>query len=205
MSTLWLLPRPLILASKSQARRALLAAAGISFEAIDAQVEERGIKQKLRAQGAEGAVIAGALAREKSLAVSGQHPERLVVGADQTLSIDGRLLTKPVDLETARSQLLSLAGKRHTLYAALCLSRDGAVLAEACAEAHLTCRPYSAGFVDCYLGLAGEAVLQSVGGYAVEGLGIHLFERIEGDQSTILGMPMVPLLALLREQGAVER
>jgi len=204
MPNLWLLPRPLILASKSQARRALLAAAGIPFEGIDAQIDERLIEMPLRANGAGGAAIAAALAREKAMTVSTDQPERLVLGADQTLSIEGRLLTKPLDLAVARQQILSMAQKTHTLHAALCLARDGVVVAEACAEAHLTCRPYTEEFVDCYLNFAGDSVLQSVGGYAVEGLGIHLFERIEGEQSTILGLPMLHLLKLLREIGALD-
>ncbi len=205
MPPLWHLPRPLVLASKSQARRALLAAAGIPFEAIDAGVDERVVEQPLRRAGANGAVVAAALARAKALAVSAAQGGRLVLGADQTLSIEDRQLTKPADLASAKRQLLSLAGRTHTLHAALCLARDGDVVADASAHAYVTCREFTADFVDCYLDLAGEGVLQSVGGYAVEGLGIHLFERIEGEHSTVLGLPMLPLLALLRDHGAVER
>lgn len=205
MPNIWLLPRPLVLASKSQARRALLAAAGIPFEGVDAEVDETAVGTGLLASGAGGAELAGGLAREKALRVSGEQPDRLVLGADQTLSLGGALLDKPADLATAKRQILSMAGARHTLHAALCLARDGAVVAEACAEAHLTCRDFSASFVDCYLHLAGDSVLQSVGGYAVEGLGIHLFERIEGEQSTILGLPMLDLLRLLRDLGVLER
>jgi septum formation protein len=204
MPNLWLLPRPLILASKSQARRALLAAAGIPFEGIDADIDERLVEGPARAAGAGGEAIAALLAREKAMEVSAGHPDRLVLGADQTLSIEGRFLTKPVDLVAAKAQLLGMAGRMHVLHAALCLVRDGAVVASACAEARMTCRAYSEAFVDCYLDFVGEDVLRSVGGYAVEGLGIHLFESIIGEQSTILGLPMLPLLALLRDEGAVE-
>ena len=203
MSTLWLLPRPLILASKSQARRSLLAAAGLPFEAIDAQVDERAIEGQLSI--ADGAGIAATLAREKALTVSAGQTERLVLGADQTLSIEGLLLTKPADRAVAKQQLMSMAGRTHTLHAAMCLARDGVVIAEACDEAHLTCRSYTDAFVDCYLDLTGDDVLQSVGGYAVEGLGIHLFDRIDGEQSTILGLPMLQLLDLLRDHGALAR
>lgn len=203
MSHLWLLPRPLILASKSQARRALLAASGIPFEAIDSAVDEREIDAPLRKGGETGSAIAQALACEKALAVSRSSGNRLVLGADQTLSLDNSILAKPADRETAKRQILAMSCKTHTLHAALCLARDGTVVARACAEAHLTCRAFSSDFVDCYLDLAGDSVLQSVGGYAVEGLGIHLFERIEGEQSTILGLPMLPLLALLRSNGAL--
>ena len=205
MPNLWLLPRPLILASKSGARRALLAAAGIPFEGVDSQIDERAIEQPLLARGEGGAVVAVALAREKALRVSEDQRDRLVLGADQTLSLQGGLLSKPEDRASAKRQILSMAGRRHTLHAALCLARDGVVVAQACAEAHLTCRAFTDSFVDCYLDLAGDSVLQSVRGYAVEGLGIHLFERIEGEQSIILGLPMLDLLKLLRDFGALER
>ena len=204
MLNLWLLPRPLILASKSQARRSLLAAAGIPFEAIDADIDERVIEQPLRTRGCDAATIALALAREKALAVSTGHPGRLVLGADQTLALAGRTLNKPADRDAARQQLAAIAGTTHTLHAALCIARDNAVVAEACAEARLTCRTFSPAFIDCYLDLAGDGVLQSVGGYAIEGLGIHLFEKIDGEHSTILGLSMLHLLDILRDIGAVE-
>jgi septum formation protein len=203
MSDLWLLPRPLLLASKSQARRALLAAAGIPFEGIDAAIDERAVDGPARTAGALGDAIAGLLAEAKARAVSAHQPGRLVLGADQTLTIEGSFLSKPPTLQAAKEQLLAMSGKKHTLHAALCLVRDETVVAAACAAAHLTCRHFTSVFVDAYLGLAGESVLQSVGGYAVEGLGIHLFERIEGEQSTILGLPMLPLLDLLRTHGAL--
>ena len=203
MPNLWLLPRPLILASKSQARRSLLAASGLPFEAIDSGLDERSVQAELSPDG-DGARVAATLAREKARMVSTEHPGRLVLGADQTLSLAGSLVTKPEDRAMARRQIVAMAGRTHTLHAALCLLRDGAVVAEACAEAHLTCRAFSETFVDCYLDLAGSSVLASVGGYAVEGLGIHLFEAIEGEQSTILGLPMLQLLRMLRGIGAVE-
>ena len=203
MPNLWLLPRPLVLASKSQARRALLAASGIPFEAIDAGIDERSVQTTLGPE-AKGSTVAASLAREKARAISAEHPGRLVLGADQTLSLENGLVSKPEDRAMARRQILAMSGRTHTLHAALCLMRDGAIVAEACAEAHLTCRAFSEAFVDCYLDLAGDSVLTSVGGYAVEGLGIHLFEAIKGEQSTILGLPMLPLLGMLRENGAVE-
>ena len=203
MSDLWLLPRPLILASKSQARRALLAAAGIPFEGIDAAIDERVVEAPARSAGSDGNAIAALLAEAKARAVAATQLGRLVLGADQTLSIEGRFLTKPPSLEAAKAQLLDMSGRTHTLHAALCLVRDDVVVASACAAAHLTCRHYSEAFIDAYLGLAGESVLQSVGGYAVEGLGIHLFESVEGEQTTILGLPMLPLLDLLRAHGAL--
>ncbi len=203
MPNLWLLPRPLVLASKSQARRSLLAAAGIPFEAIDAGIDERGIQATLPPS-STAAAVAAILAGEKARGVSSDQPGRLVLGADQTLAIAEELVTKPADRAMAKRQIIAMSGRTHVLHAALCLMRDGAVVAETCAEAHLTCRPFSEAFVDCYLDLAGDGVLASVGGYAVEGLGIHLFEAIEGEQSTILGLPMLNLLRLLRDIGAVE-
>ena len=203
MHDLWLLPRPLILASKSQARRALLAAAGIPFEGIDAAIDERLVEAPAREAGRDGNAIAALLAEAKAISVSALEPERLVLGADQTLSIEGRFLTKPPDLAAAKAQLLAMSGRTHTLHAALTLVRDGTVIASTNAEAHMMCRSFSEAFVDGYLALTGDSVLQSVGGYAVEGLGIHLFERIEGEQSTILGLPMLPLLGLLRDHGAL--
>ncbi len=204
MPNLWLLPRPLVLASKSAARRALLAAAGLPFEAIDAGLDERAVEAPARAAGRDGAAIAALLARAKALAVSAGLPDRLVVGADQTLSLGDAILSKPADRAAARAQLAAMAGRTHRLHAALCLVRDGAVVAEAHAEARLTCRPFTDAFLDDYLELAGDAVLASVGAYAVEGLGIHLFEAIAGEHSTILGLPMPELLALLRGQGALK-
>lgn len=203
MPNLWLLPRPLVLASKSQARRVLLAASGIPFEAIDSGIDERGIQAAL-GLGADGGLVAATLAREKARAISSEHPGRLVLGADQTLSLDGGLVSKPEDRAAARRQIVAMSGHTHTLHAAVCLTRDGIVVAEDCAEAHLTCRAFSEAFVDCYLDLCGDSVLASVGGYAIEGLGIHLFEAIEGEQSTILGLPMLALLRMLRGIGAVE-
>lgn len=203
MPNLWLLPRPLVLASKSQARRALLAASGIPFEAIDAGVDERRLQTDLGAE-ADGGTVATSLAREKARIASSDYPGRLVLGADQTLSLEGRLISKPEDRASARRQIAALSGRTHTLHAAVCLMRDAEVVAETCAEAHLTCRPFAEAFVDCYLDLVGDSVLSSVGGYAVEGLGIHLFDAIEGEQSAILGLPMLPLLRMLRGVGAVE-
>ena len=203
MTSIWLAPRPLLLASKSQARRSLLAAAGIPFEAMAAAIDERVAEAPLRAAEAGGDVIARHLAREKALAVSRDLPDRLVLGADQTLSLEGVILNKPRDRAAAKAQLMAMSGRTHTLHAALCLAQDGKVVARGDEYAHLTFRPLTSDFIECYLDLAGESVLQSVGAYALEGLGIHLFESIEGAHSTILGLPMLPLLRLLREIGCV--
>lgn len=203
MTSVWLASRPLLLASKSQARRSLLAAAGIPFEAMGAPIDERLVEAPLREAGAGGGAIARHLAREKAVVLSREFPDRLVLGADQTLSLGDLILNKPQDREAARQQLAAMSGRTHTLHAALCLASNGAIVAQGSEEARLTFRVLSPGFLDCYLDLAGESVMQSVGAYALEGLGIHLFESIEGEQTTILGLPMLVLLRLLRETGCV--
>jgi len=203
MTALWRGSAPLLLASKSSARRALLAAAGIPFESIAASIDERAVEAPLLAAGAGGAEIALHLARAKALAASAKAPDRLVLGADQTLGFEGRVFAKPADRSAAAAQLETLSGRAHALYSAICLVRGGKVLFEAAPMARLVMRPLSKAFIDAYLAMAGEAVLASVGAYQIEGLGIHLFERIEGDHSTILGLPFLPLLSYLREEGSL--
>jgi septum formation protein len=201
MTSLWRGAEPLLLASKSAARRSLLAAAGIPCESRDARIDERAIETPLRDEGAGGAAIARALARKKALAVAAAAPGRLTLGADQTLAFRGRLFAKPADRAGAAAQLAALAGGTHELYSALCLARDDKVLFEAEPAARLTVRPLSPGFIEAYLDAAGDAVQGCVGAYQVEALGIHLFERIEGEHSVILGLPLLPLLAYLRAEG----
>lgn len=203
MTGLWRGAAPLVLASKSAARRALLAAAAIPFESRDAMVDERAVEAPLLEMGAGGATIARELARKKALAVSAREPERMVLGADQTLALGDRLFAKPANREAARAQLRALQGATHELHAAICVARGGDVVFEAAPVARLTVRPLSASFIEAYLDAAGDEVLGSVGVYQLEGLGIHLFERIEGDHSTILGLPLPPLLAYLRAQGSL--
>jgi septum formation protein len=198
---LWRGKAPLLLASKSEARRALLAAAGIPFETVVAEIDERALEVPLRKEGA--AAIAAHLARAKALAVSGRKPDRLVVGADQTLALDGEIFAKPRGHSEAKAQLARLSGRSHTLYSALCVARADRVLFEAVASATLTCRALGADLIDRYLAAAGESALASVGAYQIEGLGIHLFERIDGDHATILGLPLLPLLAFLRQEGSL--
>jgi septum formation protein len=203
MNELWRAKAPLVLASKSAARRALLEAAGLPFEVSAADIDERAAEMPLRAKAAAPEAVAAHLARAKALAVSGQKPQRLVVGADQVLALEGEIFSKPQTLAAAKAQLQKFSGKTHALHSALCVARDGNVLFETVATARLTCRDLSAGFIDCYLAAAGDAVLASVGAYQLEGLGIHLFETIDGDQATILGLPMLALLAFLREEGSL--
>jgi septum formation protein len=197
--TIWRGKHPLILASQSRARQALLANAGIAFEAIPADIDERGLQSDsgLSAPGE----IASLLAREKALWVSSHHPDRIVVGADQTLALGKRLFSKPAGRAQAAEQLQSLAGNSHELHSAVAVARDGRIVFETVAIARMTMRSLREAEIDAYLDEAGEAVTTSVGAYQLEGLGIHLFERIEGDHFTILGLPLLPLLAFLRGEG----
>jgi septum formation protein len=196
--TLWRGPNPLILASQSHARKMLLANAGLEFVALPADIDERQIqdRSKLPAPGE----IAGLLAREKALWVSTRKPKHHVIGADQTLALGDRLFNKPADRALALAQLKALAGRTHELHSAVAVAQDGEILFEHVAIARLTMRQMSDADIAVYLHEAGEAVIQSVGAYQLEGLGIHLFERIEGDHFTILGLPLLPLLDFLRSQ-----
>ncbi len=203
MSALWRGAAPLLLASKSATRRGLLTAAAIPFENRDAAVDERAIEAPLREAGAGGAAIALHLARKKALAVSAGAPGRLVLGADQILSCGERLFSKPANRAAAGAQLAALSGKTHELHSALCVAREDKILFEAAPVSRLTMRPLSPAFIKTYLDAAGDAVLGSVGAYQLEGLGVHLFERIEGDHSVILGLPLLPLLAFLRAEGSL--
>ncbi|WP_428032171.1 Maf family protein [Ancylobacter sp.] len=198
---LWRGAAPLVLASKSQARRALLEAAQLPFEAAGVAVDERAIEAQAVREGAAPPLVALILARAKALVGSAASPGRLVIGADQTLALGSEAFHKPVDRAGAKAQIAALACRTHALHSALAVARDGEVLFETVETAHLTMRPLDETALDAYLAVAGEAVLSSVGGYQLEGLGIHLFERVEGDHSVILGLPLLPLLAFLRRRG----
>ncbi len=196
--TLWRGKGSLILASQSRARQMLLANAGLDFEAIPAEIDERGIQESsgLTSPGD----VAALLAREKARAVSGRRPGQFVVGADQTLALGTRLFSKPAGRVQAAEQLRALAGNRHELHSAVAVARDGNILFETVSVAGMTMRPLTGAEIEAYLNAAGEAVTSSVGAYQLEGLGVHLFERIEGDHFTILGLPLLPLLAFLRSE-----
>jgi septum formation protein len=198
---LWVAQEPLVLASKSASRRAVLAGAAIPVEVLPADIDERAIEAQAGPKPPGG--IALLLARAKARAVTVQRAGRLVLGADQTLALGDRLFTKPADLAAARNQLESLRGRTHELHSAVVLARDGAVLFEQCEVARLTMRDFSDRFLEAYVETAGSAVTASVGGYQVEGAGIHLFERIDGDHSTILGLPLLGLLQYLRRAGCI--
>jgi septum formation protein len=200
--TIWRGKQPLILASQSPARQTLLANAGIPFEAIPARLDELAI-QLASALSAPGE-IAALLARDKALFVSENHPGRYVVGADQTLKLGERLFSKPADRAQAAAQLRALAGQCHELHSAVAVARDGEILFENVSIARMTMRSLDDAAISAYLDAAGEAVTTSVGAYQLEGLGVHLFERIEGDHFTILGLPLLPLLKFLRSQGLLQ-
>jgi septum formation protein len=200
--TIWRGTKPLILASQSLARQRLLANAGIAFEAIPAAIDERAI-QLASGLSAPGE-IAALLAREKAASVSLRHPGQFVVGADQTLALDRRLFSKPAGRAQAAAQLRALAGQTHELHSATAVARDGAILFEDASIARMTMRPLDGAAIRAYLDAAGEAVTTSVGAYQLEGLGVHLFEHIEGDHFTILGLPLLPLLKFLRSQGLLQ-
>lgn len=193
---LWLADQPLVLASKSEARRAVLAAAGIPFDVVVADIDERGIEAKAGDSAPEA--VAQRLAVEKAKAVSANRPGRIVIGADQTLALGTRRFSKPNGRDGARAQLSALRGQTHVLCSGVAAVRDGETLFEHCSVARMTMRDFSDEFLDAYLDTAGNAVSSSVGGYQLETLGVHLFQRIEGDHFTILGMPLLPLLAFLR-------
>jgi septum formation protein len=190
---------PLVLASRSRARQAMLEAAGIPLEIHFADVDERALEADAGVR--EGDRIAALLARAKADAVARALPDRLVLGADQTLAIGTERYSKPVDRTAARAQLRALAGRTHALYSALAVVQGAQLLFAHVGVAELTMRDVSEAYLDRYLALLGPAVTSSVGGYQLEGLGVQLFERIEGDHFTILGLPLMALLRYLRQEG----
>ena len=177
----------------------VLANAGIDFEGIAAGIDERAIQETSGLSAPRD--IAALLAREKSCFVSAQRPGQYVIGADQTLALGARLFSKPTGRAQAAEQLRLLAGRSHELYSAVAVARDGEILFEQAAIACMTMRRLKEAEIDAYLVEAGEAVASSVGAYQLEGLGVHLFEQIEGDHFTILGLPLLSLLGFLRGEG----
>ena len=198
---LWLGAHPLVLASQSEIRRAILRAAGIPLDVSPADIDERAIAA---AAGIEDpGEVAALLAREKARAVAVRMPGRLVLGADQTLALGQRMFSKPADVAAARAQLKLLRGQTHALHAALALVRDHEVVFEHRAIARLTMRDFSDEFLESYLAAAGSALTASVGAYQLEKTGVHLFERIDGDHFAILGLPLLRLLEFLRQDGCL--
>jgi nucleoside triphosphate pyrophosphatase len=198
---LWLAPQPLVLASRSDVRGKILAAAGLRFEIRPALIDERAVEAQ--AGTLDAAAAARLLAGAKAKAIAATLPGRLVLGADQTLARGNTRFGKPADREAAAEQLRALRGRSHELQSALVLVRDGAVLFDCVDAAQLTMRDFSDSFLDDYLDMMGDTAMTSVGAYQLEGIGIHLFERVKGDHFTILGLPLLPLLAFLRQKGFV--
>ncbi|HUE10441.1 MAG TPA: Maf family protein [Steroidobacteraceae bacterium] len=200
---LWLAAAPLVLASRSAVRRTLLEAAGVAVEVCPADVDERGLEAGAPLQAP--VAIAAMLAREKALVVDRTKPGRLILGADQTLSLDGARFAKPADRSAARAQLRALSGRTHELYSAIVFVQDAAVLFEYVGVARLTMRTLSDSFLEAYLDAVGDAATASVGAYQIEGLGVQLFERIDGDYFTVLGLPLTKALEFLRRQGCLQQ
>ena len=194
----------LILASASPFRRMLLQNAGLAFDAHAATIDERAIEERLQEIHATPEHVAVELAKAKALDVSRHFPGMLVLGSDQTMSLGERVFHKPADLDEARSHIATLAGKTHRLNSGIALVQDGVVLWEHVSRADMTVRPLSEAFIERYVERCSEKLLSSVGAYQLEGEGIHLFSAIDGDYFTILGLPMLPLLAKLRELGAID-
>jgi septum formation protein len=194
---LWTAAQPLVLASKSNIRGKILASAGLRLEIRPAQIDERAVEAAAGSPGPKAAALL--LARAKALAVAAVLPGHIVLGADQTLALGDARFSKPQDRDAAAAQLRALRGNSHSLHSALALVRGGEVLFEYCDSATMTMRNFSDRFLGDYLDLAGPSALASVGAYQIEGAGIHLFERIGGDYFTILGLPLLPLLAYMRQ------
>lgn len=195
---------PLVLASGSVHRAKLLRDAGVAIEVERSTLDERALEAPLLESGADAEEIALVLAEAKAVDVSGRRPGALVIGCDQTLSLGDRLFHKPADMEEARATLLALSGRTHRLNSAVVLAKDGVALWRHVSVAEMTLRALDPGFIGRYLAGAGEGVLSSVGAYQIEGRGVQLMERIVGDHFTIVGLPLLPLLAELRDRGAID-
>jgi septum formation protein len=196
---LWLAGEPLVLASKSAIRHALLRDAGVPVEVQPADIDERAIEQQSPAR--DAGELAALLAREKAQTIAARLPGRLVLGADQTLALGEQRFSKPGDRAGARAQLKALRGRTHELHTAVALVQESTIVFEHREAARLTMRAFSDSFLESYLDAVGAAVTASVGGYQVEQIGIQLFERIEGEHFVILGLPLVALLRYLRQAG----
>lgn len=193
----------LILASRSAARRTMLTDAGVAFKAVDSGVDEPAIKANFGSD--DPPTLAIELAKAKALAVSRQEPNAWVLGSDQTLAFEGGLVSKAPTLEAARERLRRMRGRIHHLHSGAALARDGTVIWSNVDTAHMTMRDFSDAFLDAYLEAEGETVLASVGAYRLEGMGSQLFDRVDGDYFTVLGMPLWSVLAELRRVGILAK
>jgi septum formation protein len=198
---LWLAGEPLVLASRSGIRQTLLAAAGVPVEVRPADLDERAFETAAPSQGPGATALL--LARAKACAVEKLNPGRLTLGADQTLALGAERFPKPADRAAAREQLRALSGRSHELHSAIAFVADGAILFEHIGVARLTMRALSDRFLDCYLDAVGNTATVSVGAYQIEGLGSQLFERVDGDYFTVLGLPLLAALGFLRQHGCL--
>ena len=196
--------KPVVLASGSPFRRKMLEDAGIFVEAIPADIDERAVESAIEGSGITPGELAIILAEAKAVDVSQRLPDRLVIGADQTLSLGDEVLHKPRDMEEARRRLLAMSGRVHQLNSGVVIARNGTVLWRHVSVARLTMRELDPAFVGRHLSRVGEKALSSVGAYQIEAEGIQLFEKIEGDHFTIVGLPLLPLLAELRKLGEID-
>lgn len=195
---------PLVLASASASRQSLLRAAGVDFTVAPADIDEPALMRGLIAGGGGGRAIAETLAGEKAAKVSRQRPRETVLGGDSVLELDGEILGKSRDLDALRALLRRMSGRPHQLISAAALARDGRILWRHTSVARMTVRPLGEAFIGAYLAREGEKLLSSVGGYHFEGFGAQLFEKVEGDYFSILGLPLLEVLAALRAQGLLE-
>ena len=203
MAPIWRGAASLVLASRSESRRALLSAAGLDAEVVAPGVDERALEERHLARGGSLESLAAELASAKALAVSAKRPDAYCTAADQTLTFQGRVLHKASDFAEAAQTLATLAGKTHRLTSAFCVARARQALVVHREHADVRMRALDPGEISRYLERAGRAVLASVGVYQGEGLGVHLFERIEGDHSVVLGLPMLSLLAWMRRENLI--
>ena len=191
----------LILASSSWSRQMLLKAAGVPFDIVPAEIDEPALMRQLKAESEEPSAIALSLAEQKALAVSHRNPGQLVLGGDSVLAFGDELISKCADIDALRGLLRRLSGKTHELLSAAALARDGKVIWRHVGRARLHMRILSDGFLERYLAEEGQTVLSCVGGYRYEGPGAQLFDHVDGDYFTVLGLPLLPVLAALRTQG----
>jgi nucleoside triphosphate pyrophosphatase len=203
VKSLWLAEEPLVLASRSKVRRALLEDAGVPVDVCPADLDERRLETDAASQAA--GAIAAHLAREKARTVAKSHSGHLTLGADQTLALGAERFSKPADLAAARAQLRALSGRTHELHSAIAFVEDGAVVFEYVGVARLTMRAFSEKFLGLYLDTAGPAAIASVGAYQLESFGIQLFERVDGDYFTVLGLPLLQALEFLRQRGCLAK
>ncbi|MDB5739327.1 MAG: Maf family protein [Alphaproteobacteria bacterium] len=194
----------LVLASGSASRKALLTAAGVEFVADPADLDEDALMAELTARGADAVAVATELAAQKALWVSRRHPGALVLGGDSVIALNGRQLSKCATLEAARALLAEMSGREHLLVSAAALARDGSLLWTHASPCHMTVRDLSPQFLDDYLAREGTAILSSVGCYHFEGRGAQLFDRVDGDYFSVLGLPLLPVLAALRKEGVLQ-